>query len=178
MYSFLFLKYLFLHGRLLKDPAWATAHENGGVKPSYLEVRGHKVVELDWSSSPSTNYRKNLRADGSSQCKGVSLMHFVSWLLGRIHSLGQNQYLFWSLKPFTGSVFYCYLKQNKQIKNSRKIQIYLNWGFLMCIIVPVYLRAKFCSLSHVFPHKRTYYETWLRRIKKLHVKSFCITALI
>lgn len=135
---------LFLHGRL-KHPAWATCHENGGLEPPYLEIRGHKVVELDWSSIPSTNYRKNLRADGTSQCKVVRWMLFVPWLLGQIQSLGLSQCLFWGLKSFTGSLFYCYLQQNKQIKNPRKIQLFLNWGFLMCIIVPVYLKAKFCS---------------------------------
>lgn len=98
------LLFLFLHGRL-KDPAWATCHENGGLEPPYLEIRGHKVVELDWSSIPSTNYRKNLRADGTSQCKVVRRMLFVPWLLGQIQSLGLSQCLFWGLKPFTGSFF-------------------------------------------------------------------------
>lgn len=95
----LLLRCLFFRGRLFpKDPAWATCHEDGGVEASYLEVRGHEVVELDLSSIPSTNYRKNLRADGTSQCKGVRCMLFVPWLLGWIQSPGQNQYLFLRFK--------------------------------------------------------------------------------
>lgn len=108
----LFLRCPFLHGRLLlKGPTWATHHEKGGVEAPYLEVRGCKVVALYWSSIPSTNYRKSLRADGTSQHKGVRWMLFVPWLLGQIQSQGQNQYLFWGLQPFTGSLFYCYSKQ-------------------------------------------------------------------
>lgn len=67
-------------------PPWQTISKESSLsntsckwrgRTPYLEVRGHKVVALDWSSIPSTNYRKNLRADGTSQGKGVRWMLFV-----------------------------------------------------------------------------------------------------